>query len=384
MGNPISRNNKKTGIITSGMVLWDGPDIPCLDLCKGDTINQVYYKIAQKVCALVDDYKDLATLDYSCILNLCNVTNCADLADPDKVSIKNIFQLLLDNDCALKTLIDEVQTKINNISNGGLTLDLELKCVEDYLFNICSDPENYSLNDLLQALINLACDVNEQISTLGSQTNTLNESVTEMSNKLTAVEYTEPTLTDECSVDPINSGSALIANEFAVQLANKICFLNEIIGSESDLADVLAEADTTNINTNLAQNETNQWLYMMELQSRLSELESNCCQVNCSRITIGFYGRYIAEDRIYRLNFSYGTGTDIYPGFTDCGSVITLRDQSGAVVSSKQTITNNCVINISADTLDTTENITVEIETCFSNGSFTCNNFYVQTIPGTP
>ena len=35
--------------ISSNCVIWQGPDIACIDLCSGDTISEVTKKIADKV-----------------------------------------------------------------------------------------------------------------------------------------------------------------------------------------------------------------------------------------------------------------------------------------------------------------------------------------------
>ena len=125
MGNPINRNDNKSLNLTSKGVKWGGPSIPCLDLCTGDTVNSVVYKIAEKVCKLVTDYEELATLDYSCIIDLCNTENCSELDDPNKVSLKAIIQILLNNDCKLRELIETVEAQLSNTNNGGIVLSLD-------------------------------------------------------------------------------------------------------------------------------------------------------------------------------------------------------------------------------------------------------------------
>ena len=39
--------------ISSNCVVWQGPDIACIDLCSGDTISEVTAKIATKVCDII-------------------------------------------------------------------------------------------------------------------------------------------------------------------------------------------------------------------------------------------------------------------------------------------------------------------------------------------
>ena len=57
--------------ISSNCVIWQGPDISCIDLCNGDSISEVVFKLATEVCDLlasgVDVNPDLKGLDISCL-----------------------------------------------------------------------------------------------------------------------------------------------------------------------------------------------------------------------------------------------------------------------------------------------------------------------------
>ena len=57
--------------ISSNCVIWQGPDIACIDLCKGDTISIVVAKLAEKLCDIIDATcecnPDLSGLDLKCI-----------------------------------------------------------------------------------------------------------------------------------------------------------------------------------------------------------------------------------------------------------------------------------------------------------------------------
>jgi len=63
--------------ISSNCVVWQGPDITCIDLCSGDTISEVTAKIATKVCNLITSgvisNPSLTGLDLTC-LNISGVT----------------------------------------------------------------------------------------------------------------------------------------------------------------------------------------------------------------------------------------------------------------------------------------------------------------------
>ena len=115
-------------MLNSKEVIWDGPSIPCLQLCKGDTITDVVYNIAKKVCEITSDL-DVQSLDYSCIIDKSIKYGNIDLF--------LFFTMLLKNDCKIKDLLD---AKIDANDTTELLVDnLDLKCfLQPYLDNICA------------------------------------------------------------------------------------------------------------------------------------------------------------------------------------------------------------------------------------------------------
>ena len=57
--------------ISSNCVIWQGPDISCINLCSGDTISEVTSKLATKVCDLITNgvsaNPSLVGLDLTCL-----------------------------------------------------------------------------------------------------------------------------------------------------------------------------------------------------------------------------------------------------------------------------------------------------------------------------
>ena len=50
-------------------IIWTGPDIPCIELCSGDTIDKVIYDIAMILCDITDNVLDVSKLDFQCLLS---------------------------------------------------------------------------------------------------------------------------------------------------------------------------------------------------------------------------------------------------------------------------------------------------------------------------
>lgn len=380
MGKPINQNNNGNVNLTGKAVKWDGPNIPCLDLCTGDTITTVVYKIGQRVCELVTSYEELEDLDFQCILDYC--TSC-----PKDYSIKAIIQLLLDNDCKIQDLITGLENQINNINNAGIVLSLNLKCIEDELLLICRDITTYTINDLLQCFINIICDHETSIQAQAARILTLEQLICSLQDIVVNGEYNEPDLTNAC----INGGTPTEHHIFTGLLADEACDIRTDLGTTSEVQDAISNACITDFltdpdiirnPTNLAQDETNKWIVLCAALERLKDIEENCCSPVCDDIKIGFTATYSEIDNEYTLTFNNGTGTFIPPGFTDCGSEITLADQHGNILTVGITLTNGAVIVVSGGSLFVTDPVTATINTCFEHtNGLQCIDCFVQTIP---
>ena len=40
--------------ISSNCVIWQGPDIPCIGICNGDTVSDVVGKLGEELCNILD------------------------------------------------------------------------------------------------------------------------------------------------------------------------------------------------------------------------------------------------------------------------------------------------------------------------------------------
>ena len=54
--------------VSATCVTWDGPNIPCIDLCKGDTIDVVIYELAKILCDITENVLDVSSLEFDCLL----------------------------------------------------------------------------------------------------------------------------------------------------------------------------------------------------------------------------------------------------------------------------------------------------------------------------
>ena len=89
-------------------VIWEGPNLPCINLCKGDSIQDVVYKLAEKVCLMADAIKiDASTINFSCIVEGDNTT-------PD--TLKETIQALIYKACEAIPISGGSTTSLPNIT----------------------------------------------------------------------------------------------------------------------------------------------------------------------------------------------------------------------------------------------------------------------------
>lgn len=109
-------------------IQWNKGDIPSLGITNGDYFDDIVYAIAEKICECCGD-TDLSSLSVQCLYENLLVNDTRPVPVPP--TLLWVLQLLIDNDCRLKDLIDGLQNQINDITNTGLVLDLKCLAVFD-------------------------------------------------------------------------------------------------------------------------------------------------------------------------------------------------------------------------------------------------------------
>lgn len=121
---------------SSNCIVWGGPDIPCLDLCKGDNITKVVYELASEFCNFYDSLLP-ENLDLTCI----------DIEGCEPETFKELFQWLL---CKVGELNIENTLFVLN-GQEIVTSDLSLNALSNELegntFGVW-----YSLADIAQSV----------------------------------------------------------------------------------------------------------------------------------------------------------------------------------------------------------------------------------------
>lgn len=198
---PLNYDNSPCSPISSNCVIWQGPDIPCIKLCSGDTISDVVFKLATELCTVLDTL-NVTNYDLSCF----NLTACG----PN--DFQALIQFLIDRICALQnevnTISDPATSPIVNVPRTSTdTLVTVAPCF------VVGGVTVMTVSEYAQAIGTLVCSLVTQI-------NTINNNITSLDVRVTALEsapapvFTIPSIITDCTL----SGSVTSGNSYQINV----------------------------------------------------------------------------------------------------------------------------------------------------------------------
>lgn len=396
MATPVKPNDTQDGCnpVSSNCVIWQGPDIPCINLCKGDSVSDVVAKLAEKLCTILDQL-DISVYDLSCFDPVC----------PTPQNFQDIVQFLLDKVCELS------QQTSNPVDPGCPDCEVTIaQCFQekDFLGNLIV---SLQLKDYVIKIGNEICTLLTTISTIQTSIQDLDARVT----------YIEENCCDTGPVDiTVPSASCIsgVSNmpivDFVVQLETAFCALQAITGTPSALYNAIgyecsglpaarpvdpaqlapsmsAIAGWTINPATLAESYINLWLTVCDMRAAIVDLQAQlaaCCALTCEDITWSFTATGILGSKFIEPTFS----GSIPAGFNYCSgstTAITVTDSLGnsAVFNEDviDSINNGTQIQLDMTSLPTAEEQAIwynlDITLCVTDGTLTCTksrsyNFY--------
>lgn len=157
-----TRSRTGTCLPTSSVcVKWEGPIIPCLDICKGESIEQIIVELGSIVCTTKDSI-NISSLDFDCLVPQ-NQSNPA--------TIKQLLQLLITKSC-------ETSTVDPGTGGGDGTLPvIDLPACLQFQDSSNNVITSLGLDEYAEHLANSMCEILDDISNLNQQIYTLNSTV---------------------------------------------------------------------------------------------------------------------------------------------------------------------------------------------------------------
>lgn len=395
---PLNAEDRTCEPVSSNCVIWQGPDIECLSLCKGDNISDVMFKMATELCTIMAAL-DVSSYDLSCF----NLKACAPK------DFTALLQFLMERICKL-----EGCTGCKPDCDGNSVLPTTGSAVPGcpdceviiapcfYYTNALGDQvTTMQLSDYVKALGNKICGIIEG-------TVTINATLQNHTQRIIALEDEDPIVTPIPAITPVcvlpqettNIDVVLQALESqfcqlrgATGLPNQLFFAIDKQPLGLNLANALSFNGTmgsipgwvANV-TNVADTLTNMWLTIDDMRKAIQNIKLNCCPSGCDGILLNLTGFSLDANNI-KL---YITGT-IPSGFLPCSgnTLFTITDSLGNSFQYPIDIPvylNNPAgvsINLTSTPVNGSSNLTITAVPCLTNSSTnaTCQsvlNTYIE------
>jgi len=187
---PLNLDNSPCSPISSNCVIWQGPDIPCIKLCKGDTVSDVVYKLGMELCNIME-LLDVNGYDLSCF----------DLASCKPQNIQELIQFLIERICALEDVDAAAAatptTPVNEARSASAnTLVTVAPCF------VVGTTTVMTIAEYAQAMGTRICSIIDQISIINNQINNLDIRVTTLETTPPPV-FTVPSIPVDCTLSTI-------------------------------------------------------------------------------------------------------------------------------------------------------------------------------------
>jgi hypothetical protein len=285
---PVSTNtttNHKEGCVpmSSSCVIWNGPDIPCINLCKGDSIEKVVYNLATVLCQITEGILDVTTLDFKCLV---------EEAQDNPTTLIATIQLLIDKVCELNELEAGGVGGIVTTTPTPIPLPECLYYIEDGDTITQLPPDEYS-----EYLATKICIILETLASVNIAIESMNVRLTIVENTLEAIEGENSaliTVQTQCA-SGTTPGLTLSIQEAFSNFENTFCQLQSLLGSNASLSTAIAKecagldsapqindqegimselAGWVSTPTTLSQTIVNMWITLCDMRSALQSIVS--------------------------------------------------------------------------------------------------------------
>ena len=238
---PINLDNSPCSPISSNCVIWQGPDIPCIKLCRGDTISDVIDKLAKELCNIME-LLDVNGYDLSCF----------DLASCKPQNIQELIQFLIERICAVEAVDAAAAATPTTTVNQARSASADTLVTVASCF-VVGTTTVMPVAEYAIAMGTRICSIIDQISAINSQISNLDIRVTTLETTPIPV-YTLPSFAIACDIDSLISGNIYSIDLILQEFINDVwCSFYAATGSTTDLlsavsAQCILGTDFTKVN----------------------------------------------------------------------------------------------------------------------------------------
>ena len=381
MPPPYSSNIPKESCtpISSQCVIWQGPDIPCISLCQGDSIDEVVFKLASLLCDMAEPFIDLSTIDFKCI-----ITNTTD-----PTTVQAAFQAIVDYVCSIPPPVEP----------GTTPVIVRLPECLRYTDGDGQFIEYLELSEYASFIAGKLCIAISDI-------NTANAAISALDARVTALEDADPVTPAEVQIQTICVGDTVNPSDLSVAvlaLEEAFCELRDVTGLPTEIVTAigtqcaslgsqqqLSGDDTMSAivgwqatPTTAADALTNIWLTICDMRTKIISI-ADCCAAKCSDLFLDYY---------LSINTARTTATLIFNGLTNIPVGMTEVLASGIITVSDGTTTVDIPfvmedyrydpagidVDLAGAGILTTTDLSFTVSITYTNGTTDCTKSSAKT-----
>jgi hypothetical protein len=383
--------------ISSNCVIWQGPDIECINLCNGDTVSDVVGKLATELCALIDATcecnPDLTGLNPNCIPGI-------DASTP----LVDVLNAIITQACESST----GTTNNLNVSERRVAADGNLLLPECLYYNdeFGNPVTELPINEFVVYLANEICGIQNSIVLINGAIENFETRIGILENCVLPCKPQKDVITEVVS-SCLFPGDTVLVSTLLLAIEKDYCTFKTSVGTPQDIYNSIALQGifgTTerlsgpgtfgslsawvNAPANLSQSHKDQWIVLNDLYSALKDIQDNFIDTGCSGLTNGFTYNIISDGSgvpvTLNLNF---TSTSWPASYSDCGGSTNVKIidslgneiNQGVNIASLQNEPTGANINLS--TLNVNNSITVQVDFCGTDGTNQCQEKQSIIIP---
>ena len=379
--------------ISSNCVIWQGPDIACIDLCSGDTISEVTKKIADKVCTIITDgvtaNPSLTGLDLTC-LNIQGTTPT--------------------------TLVPVLQAMVVQICANSLSAKAAPSTLPMMTLPACMQYNDASGNPVTELRLDaFATLIANQVCTNLSSITIINTTLTSLDSRIDILEACVLPCSGgvvEAQIIPTcvsNVGQLTNVSVVVLALETAFCSLRTAVGLPAAINLAINQSVITGTNNSLtdtsvsygsisgwnqtpstlAQSVQNAWVVIDDLYTAVASIQSNCCPGGCDAIIYNYVtsNSFASNGIINGVLFNF-IGSSVPASFNDASgyTLLTLTDITGSALTATVSVSNlqNNASGylFSTGSLNTVQDLSVTVNYSFTDGVNICANNQSSVITG--
>jgi hypothetical protein len=218
---PVNLNTAPCSPVSSNCVIWQGPNIPCINLCNGDTVSDVVFALATELCGVLDTL-NVANYDLTCF----GITACG----PN--DFQALIQFLIAQICALQGI-----TPVPDKSGSTGCPDCLVTVAPCF---VVGNQTTMNLTDYVNMIAAKICSIIDQLAIINATLTSLDIRVTTLENAPDPT-FTIPSYTIDCSIGTLLAGTTYPIDTILASFTNDVwCPFYTATGTTSEILAAVA------------------------------------------------------------------------------------------------------------------------------------------------